>query len=108
MAAMVVYQHGIAKNYVNQRAVQAHVYEYSTQVSLDADLKFKGAEKGIVPCQMIFCLKEKNAKKLNSHRWLFNAVGKALPPNVCILREVGTRRAGRSLYHLWKAFNTDS
>ena len=108
LAAMGVYQHGIAKNYVNQKAVQAHVYEYSTQVSLDADLKFKGAEKGIVPCQLIFCLKERNQRKLNSHRWFFNAFGKALNPNVCILLDVGTKPGGNSLYHLWKAFDTDS
>ncbi|PFH58933.1 hypothetical protein XA68_13022 [Ophiocordyceps unilateralis] len=108
LAAMGVYQHGIAKNYVNNRAVQAHVYEYTTQVSMDADLRFKGAEKGIVPCQIIFCLKEKNQRKLNSHRWFFNAFGKALNPNVCILLDVGTRPGSNSLYHLWKAFDTDS
>ena len=108
LAAMGVYQDGIAKNKVNQKEVQAHVYEYTTQVSLDSDLKFKGAEKGIVPCQMIFCLKEKNAKKLNSHRWFFNAFGRALTPNICILLDVGTKPGGNSLYHLWKAFDTDS
>ncbi|KAI5861625.1 glycosyltransferase family 2 protein [Durotheca rogersii] len=108
LAAMGVYQHGIAKNFVNQKAVQAHVYEYTTQVSLDSDLKFKGAEKGIVPCQMIFCLKERNQRKLNSHRWFFNAFGKALNPNVCILLDVGTKPGTNSLYHLWKAFDTDS
>jgi chitin synthase len=108
LAAMGVYQEGIAKNFVNQREVQAHVYEYTTQVSLDSDLKFKGAEKGIVPCQMIFCLKEKNAKKLNSHRWFFNAFGRALTPNICILLDVGTKPGSNSLYHLWKAFDTDS
>ncbi|KAI0596473.1 chitin synthase [Biscogniauxia sp. FL1348] len=108
LAAMGVYQHGIAKNFVNHKAVQAHVYEYTTQVSLDSDLKFKGAEKGIVPCQMIFCLKERNQRKLNSHRWFFNAFGKALNPNVCILLDVGTKPGTNSLYHLWKAFDTDS
>jgi chitin synthase len=108
LAAMGVYQEGIAKNYVNSREVQAHVYEYTTQVSLDSDLKFKGAEKGIVPVQMIFCLKEKNAKKLNSHRWFFNAFGRALTPNICILLDVGTKPGSNSLYHLWKAFDTDS
>ena len=108
LAAMGVYQHGIAKNFVNSKAVQAHVYEYTTQVSLDSDLKFKGAEKGIVPCQIIFCLKERNQRKLNSHRWFFNAFGKALNPNVCILLDVGTRPGNNSLYHLWKAFDTDS
>lgn len=108
LAAMGVYQHGIAKNYINSKAVQAHVYEYSTQVSLDSDLKFKGAEKGIVPCQIIFCLKERNMRKLNSHRWCFNAFAKALNPNVCILLDVGTRPGNNSLYHLWKAFDSDS
>lgn len=108
LAAMGVYQDGIAKNLVNQKEVQAHVYEYTTQVSLDSDLKFKGAEKGIVPVQMIFCMKEKNAKKLNSHRWFFNAFGRALTPNICILLDVGTKPGGNSLYHLWKAFDTDS
>ena len=108
LAAMGVYQDGIAKNLVNQREVTAHVYEYTTQVSLDSDLKFKGAEKGIVPCQMIFCLKEKNQKKLNSHRWFFNAFGKALQPNVCILLDVGTKPGPKALYHLWKAFDQDS
>ncbi|KAI9811291.1 MAG: Chitin synthase, class 2 [Phylliscum demangeonii] len=108
LAAMGVYQDGIAKNLVNQREVTAHVYEYTTQVSLDADLKFKGAEKGIVPCQIIFCLKEKNQKKLNSHRWFFNAFGRALNPNICILLDVGTKPGSNSLYHLWKAFDTDS
>ncbi|RMX97941.1 hypothetical protein D0867_12601 [Hortaea werneckii] len=108
IAAMGCYQSGIAKNQVNQRDVTAHVYEYTTQVSLDSDLKFKGAEKGIVPCQMVFCLKEKNLKKLNSHRWLFNAIGQALNPNVCILLDVGTRPGDDSLYHLWKAFDRDS
>ena len=108
LAALGCYQDGIAKNLVNQREVTGHVYEYTTQVSLDADLKFKGAEKGIVPVQMIFCMKEKNAKKLNSHRWFFNAFGRALNPNICILLDVGTRPGDNSLYHLWKAFDNDS
>lgn len=108
LAAMGVYQAGIAKNIVNKKEVNAHVYEYTTQVSLDADMKFKGAEKGIVPCQVIFCLKEQNQKKLNSHRWLFNAFGRSLDPNVCILLDVGTQPAPTALYHLWKAFDQDS
>jgi chitin synthase len=108
LGAMGVYLDGIAKNKVNQKEVTAHVYEYTTQVSLDSDLKFKGAEKGIVPCQMIFCLKEKNQKKLNSHRWFFNAFGQALNPNICILLDIGTKPDPTALYHLWKAFDNDS
>ncbi|PKY05611.1 chitin synthase A [Aspergillus campestris IBT 28561] len=108
LAALGVYQEGIAKNIVNQKQVNAHVYEYTSQVSLDSDLKFKGAEKGIVPCQVLFCLKEHNQKKLNSHRWFFNAFGRALQPNICILLDVGTKPEPTALYHLWKAFDQDS
>lgn len=108
LAAMGVFQEGIAKNFVNGNEVKAHIFEYTTQVSLDPDLKFQGAEKGIVPVQVMFCLKEKNAKKINSHRWLFNAFCPSLNPNVCILLDVGTRPGATSIYHLWKAFDSDS
>ena len=53
---------------------------------------------------MIFCLKQKNSKKINSHRWLFNAIGKQLEPEVCILIDAGTKPGTKSLYHLWEAF----
>jgi chitin synthase len=32
----------------------------------------------LVPVQIILVLKAKNQKKINSHRWLFNAIGKML------------------------------
>jgi hypothetical protein len=75
-------------NMVKDRPVTAHVFEYTTSFALDADLHFKYPDKGIVPCQIIFCLKENNvslrpshsltgltkkARKINSHRWFFNA-----------------------------------
>jgi chitin synthase len=68
--------------------------------------------------QIIFCLKEQNKKKLNSHRWFFNAFGPLIKPNgkfvkrivrprvlsniVCILLDVGTKPTGTSIYELWK------
>ena len=56
---------------------------------------------------MIFCLKEKNQKKINSHRWFFQAFGPILKPVVCVLLDSGTRPDRESLYHLWKAFDRD-
>jgi cellulose synthase/poly-beta-1,6-N-acetylglucosamine synthase-like glycosyltransferase len=44
--------------------------------------------QGSCPVQILFCLKEQNKKKLNSHRWFFNAFGPLLKPNgmsTCIL-----------------------
>jgi chitin synthase len=67
-------------------------------------------EKGIVPVQIIFCLKEKN-QEINSHRWFFNAFGPILQPIVCVLLDVGTmpgRTGPGSIYHLWKSFDLNS
>lgn len=71
-------------------------------------MKIEGAERGLVPVQIIFCLKEKNQKKINSHRWFFNAFGPILQPNVCVLLDVGTMPGPTSIYHLWKAFDINS
>ena len=37
--------------------------------------------QGACPVQIVFCLKEQNKKKLNSHRWFFNAFGPLINPN---------------------------
>ncbi|KAI0073004.1 glycosyltransferase family 2 protein [Panus rudis PR-1116 ss-1] len=108
IAAMGAYQDGIAKNIVNGKPVTAHIYEYTTQISVTPSNKIEGAERGIVPVQLIFCLKEKNQKKINSHRWFFNAFGPILQPNVCVLLDVGTMPGPTSIYHLWKAFDINS
>ncbi|CAG8567125.1 9332_t:CDS:2 [Paraglomus brasilianum] len=105
LAAIGCYQDGVAKNAVNGRPVTAHIYEYTTQISIDPEMNFCGADKGTVPIQVLFCLKEKNAKKINSHRWFFNAFGSILQPHVCVLLDVGTKPGGTSIYHLWKAFD---
>lgn len=108
IAALGAYQDGVAKNVVNKKPVTAHIYEYTTQISVTPSKKIEGAEKGIVPVQIIFCLKEKNQKKINSHRWFFNAFGPILQPNVCVLLDVGTQPGPTSIYHLWKAFDINS
>lgn len=64
LAAMGVYQAGIAKNVVDDKPVKAHLYEvrskksfgdlhllnrsfiqFTTQISVDQDMKLKGADK---------------------------------------------------------------
>ncbi|KIM36553.1 glycosyltransferase family 2 protein [Hebeloma cylindrosporum] len=108
IAAMGAYQEGVAKTKIGKQDVTAHIYEYTTQISVNPSLKIEGAEKGVVPVQVIFCLKEKNQKKINSHRWFFNAFGAILQPNVCVLLDVGTMPGPTSIYHLWKAFDINS
>lgn len=108
LSAMGVYQEGIAKSSVNKKDVTAHLFEYTAQISINDDLKFSGSDKGLVPVQICFCLKEENAKKINSHRWLFNAFCPVLNPTVCVLLDVGTKPDNHAIYHLWKLFNQDS
>ncbi|KAH6594845.1 hypothetical protein BASA50_006319 [Batrachochytrium salamandrivorans] len=105
LGLMGVYQEGIMKDHVNEKPVTAHLFEYTTQVCVTPDLKVHGHEKGYVPVQIMFCLKENNAKKINSHRWFFNAFGPLIRPNVCVLIDVGTKPTNTSLYSLWKTFD---
>ncbi|KAI9672933.1 MAG: Chitin synthase, class 1 [Trizodia sp. TS-e1964] len=104
LAGLGVYQ-DVGKQSVNKKPVTAHIFEYTTQVGLElkkgvVQLKPRGA----TPVQMLFCLKEENQKKINSHRWFFQAFGKVLKPNVCVLIDAGTKPGHDSIYHLWRAF----
>ncbi len=108
LAGLGVYQDGIAKQQVNGKDVTAHIYEYTTQIGLD--LKGKVVQlkpKGATPVQMLFCLKEKNQKKINSHRWFFQGFGRVLNPNICVLIDAGTKPGKDSIYQLWKAFDLE-
>lgn len=69
------------------------------------DLAYQGAIDDILPAQIVFCLKEKNQRKINSHRWFFQAICPILQPRVCILMDVGTRPGPHSIYKLWLPFN---
>ncbi|CAG8433877.1 7014_t:CDS:2 [Diversispora eburnea] len=102
LGAMGVYQDGIMQDNVDGKAVTGHLFEFTSQLMVDSDFNIRGQDKGIPPVQILFCLKEKNAKKLNSHRWFFNAFAAQLNPNVCILLDVGTKPSHTSIYHLWK------
>ncbi|KAI5959756.1 CHS1 [Candida pseudojiufengensis] len=108
LTATGCYQDNLTRPYVNNNKVNAHLFEYTTQISIDENLKFKGDEKSLAPVQVLFCLKEQNQKKINSHRWLFNAFCPVLDPNVIILLDVGTKPDNHAIYNLWKAFDKDS
>ena len=83
-------------------------FEYTTQLSVTPAQQLirpsSDNPDNLPPVQMIFCLKQKNSKKINSHRWLFNAFGRILNPEVCILIDAGTKPGHKSLLTLWEAF----
>ncbi|KAF0366322.1 glycosyltransferase family 2 protein [Gigaspora margarita] len=86
-----------------KKKVTTHLFEYTTQLIVESDFKIHT----IPPIQIMLCLKEKNAKKLNSHRWSFNSFAALLKPKICILLDVGTKPLKTSIYQLWKAFDRD-
>ncbi|KAI9030244.1 chitin synthase-domain-containing protein [Hyaloraphidium curvatum] len=106
LGVMGVYQDGVMKSEVGGREVASHIFEYTSQI----DLAEAGEGKGIravesVPVQVVFCLKEQNAKKINSHRWFFNAFCPLLNPRICLLLDVGTRPSAAALYQMWDCFD---
>ncbi|TPX75821.1 chitin synthase [Chytriomyces confervae] len=110
LSILGVYMPGLVRDTVEDVPVKAHMFEFTTQSSVDPSLERRGmydSKDGItlVPCQTIFLLKEKNAKKINSHRWFFNAICESLQPNVCVLLDVGTKPTKESLFHLYNAFH---
>ncbi|KAF9204887.1 Chitin synthase, class 2 [Haplosporangium sp. Z 27] len=111
LASMGCWQEGVAKNHIHGDAVQAHIFEYSTQVSVDSKLQLKGRtiknsnKHHYPPVQIVFCLKERHTKKLNSHRWFFNALCPLLKPRITLLTTAGAKIGKGSLFHLWDAFN---
>ncbi|KAJ2486683.1 hypothetical protein IWW37_005530 [Coemansia sp. RSA 2050] len=107
LGAIGVYQEGVSQEGLKDREVTAHLYEYTTQVCLDGNMNMIGPKQNMPPVQVLFCLKEKNAKKINSHRWFFNAFSQVINPNICVLIDVGTKPTGTSIYHLWKSFDRD-
>ncbi|KAM3075045.1 hypothetical protein ACMFMG_007495 [Clarireedia jacksonii] len=107
LAGLGVYQDGIAKQQVNGKDVTAHIYEYTTQVGISLVKDVVQLRPKQQPVQMLFCLKEKNQKKINSHRWFFQAFGRVLDPNICVLIDAGTKPGKDSIYQLWKAFDLE-
>ncbi|KAI0348109.1 chitin synthase [Trametopsis cervina] len=105
LTLMGCYQDGVAKDTVGGKDVTAHIFEYTSHVIVTDRGE---VSQGACPVQIIFCLKEQNKKKLNSHRWFFNAFGPLIKPNVCILLDVGTKPTGTSIYELWKCFDKHS
>ncbi|KAJ6162602.1 hypothetical protein N7497_002581 [Penicillium chrysogenum] len=111
LATIGIYQDGIMKRSVDGRETVAHIFEYTTQLSVTSNQQLvrpQGNESSnLPPVQMIFCLKQKNSKKINSHRWLFNGFSRILNPEVVILIDAGTKPGKKSLLALWESFYND-
>ncbi|CAG8612887.1 4040_t:CDS:2, partial [Racocetra persica] len=100
LSAIRCYQDGIMQDSVRRKPITVHLFEYTTQLIVDNDFKVQGKNNNIPPVQVMFCLKEKNAKKLNSHRWSFNAFAPLLGPKIL--------HSYSFIYLIYPAFNRNS
>jgi len=111
LATVGVYQDGVIKKDVDGKETVAHIFEYTSQLSVTPNQQLirptDDGPNNLPPVQFIFCLKQKNSKKINSHRWLFNAFGRILNPEVTLLIDAGTKPSPRSLLALWEGFYND-
>ena len=100
LATVGVFQDAVMKKQIDEKPTVAHIFEvcssavsshsgssdlffqYTTQLSVDEEPRLILPEgenpSNLVPVQVILVIKQKNQKKINSHRWLFNAIGKML------------------------------
>lgn len=108
LATIGVYQDGVMKKNIDGLETVAHIFEYTTQLCVTPNQQLvrptEGNPASLPPIQFIFCLKQTNSKKINSHRWLFNAFGRILNPEVCVLIDAGTKPGHKSILALWQAF----
>jgi len=85
--------------------VSLHLFEYSIQL-LNAR-KNEATNMRFPPIQTIFALKEKNAGKLNSHAWFFNAFAEQLRPKYTVLLDVGTMPTESAIFRLLRTMERD-
>jgi chitin synthase len=104
LAALGIFQDGYAKSKINNKAVRSHLYEYTTTVGIDSVNDRVHLCNNSTPVQMMFCLKEKNGRKINSHRWCFQAFAPIVNPRVIMLLDCGTKPAKDAFYYLWRSF----
>ncbi|QLG74244.1 hypothetical protein HG535_0G01280 [Zygotorulaspora mrakii] len=107
MSALGCYQDGFAKDEINGKKVAMHVYEHTTMMNvtnITSDGIELSAGTNTVPVQLLFCLKEQNQKKINSHRWAFEGFAELLQPDIVTLLDAGTMTGKDSIYQLWREF----
>ncbi|XXG96420.1 hypothetical protein Hte_002702 [Hypoxylon texense] len=111
LATMGVYQDGIMRSSVDGVPVTAHLFECTTQLSVSGDQRLvRPTDDGpmtLPPVQLMLCIKTQNAGKINSYRWIYNAFGRILNPEIVSNIDTGTYLKPKALLSLWEAFYND-
>ena len=109
LTALGVYQDGYAKSKINDKSVKSHIYEYTSTVGIDTITDHQvNLTRNKTPVQFLFCLKEHNARKINSHRWCFQAFAPILNPKIIMLLDCGTKPSKDAFFYLWRSFKDEN
>ena len=54
----------------------------------------------------MFCIKQRNDGKINSHKWFFQGICKFLKPQYCMMLDIGTRPDHYALMKLYNFMRT--
>ncbi|CAH6723232.1 chitin synthase 2 [[Candida] jaroonii] len=108
LKALGVFQDNVAKSKVNEENVKGHIFEYTSPVGIETINDKIHLETNEYPTQFIYCLKEKNTRKINSHRWCLQSFAPILNPKVVMLLDCGTVPAKSAVYHLWRSFHDEN
>ena len=63
------------------------------------------SSKSDIPLKMVFCVKQKNKRKLNTHLWFFGGFCEMIQPKFVMLLDVGTKPEPCSLFYLYEALH---
>ncbi|KAJ5770984.1 uncharacterized protein N7511_003035 [Penicillium nucicola] len=88
---------------VQEKAVEAHMFEYTTQVDLNHNgiPRTPGTPRK-TPVQMLLCLKEKSEGRIEAHSWLSEAVLPTLQPHMLVFIPPGLMPQRDAVYRMWK------
>ncbi|KAI0426449.1 chitin synthase G [Xylaria sp. FL1042] len=107
LATVGVFQQGVLKKEVNGKDTVAHIFEYTTQLSVTPNqqlIRPTISAESQPPVQIMLCLKAQNHGKINSLRWIYNAFGRLLQPEVVVHIDTGTKASPKAILTLWEAF----
>ncbi|RCK54864.1 Chitin synthase 2 [Candida viswanathii] len=108
LKALGIFQDGFAKSKINDKSVKSHIYEYTSTVGIDTVNDRVHLTSNSTPVQFLFCLKEKNSRKINSHRWCFQAFCPIIQPKIIMLLDCGTKPSKDAFFYLWRAFKDEN
>ncbi|EPY49395.1 chitin synthase Chs2 [Schizosaccharomyces cryophilus OY26] len=108
LSSIGAYQPSISKGRVNGKRVLAHMYEFTSTISVDEKLNITTKNDGNVPMQLLVCLKEMESGTHDSQRWFLKGISSLVRPNICLFVKVGSKLQTTSVYHAWKSFDVNS